>query len=235
MSPVGAAQKAMLATSGFDLITDGLVSRWTFEDDSDTSTLTDTEGPNDGSVSGMSFVGNSSPEGSLNGSYDGTDDNVTVSDDASLNFGTNDFAIAFWIYKDSTVNDRGNVLWDEVPIYKKEAGGTGYLLYFDEVNSGVLSWGIEGTSIDSTSDINDGNWYAVVAQRDGGTIELHIDGSEENSTSASTADASSSKALKFGERSSNNDRNYEGDLDDIRIYNRALTDTEIQTFADGDG
>ncbi|MEO1528811.1 MAG: LamG-like jellyroll fold domain-containing protein, partial [Planctomycetota bacterium] len=72
--------------------------------------------------------------------------------------------------------------------------------------------------------ITDGAWHHVIAQRSGDTVELYVDGVLADSTSNSIGTVTSTEPLRIG-GSTNDD--YEGFLDDVRGYSRALRAADI--------
>jgi hypothetical protein len=77
---------------------------------------------------------------------------------------------------------------------------------------------------DSTTVISAGVWYHVVGTYDGSTVRLFINGLLENSTSHSGNLSASTQNNLIGK---SGDALFAGQLDDIRIYNRALTAGEV--------
>ncbi len=76
----------------------------------------------------------------------------------------------------------------------------------------------------------DGSWQHVAATYDGATIKLYIDGTLEGSMPWTGTIATNSTALGIGAQSDNT-RWLDGDLDDVRLYNRALSAVEILALA----
>ncbi|GAA0305466.1 LamG-like jellyroll fold domain-containing protein [Halarchaeum salinum] len=58
-------------------IPDSVIHRYTFEDNSDTTTLTDIAGSADGTITGMTYT-SSQADGDYAGDFDGTDDEVSI-------------------------------------------------------------------------------------------------------------------------------------------------------------
>ncbi len=84
--------------------------------------------------------------------------------------------------------------------------------------------------VKGTSSVNDGKWHHVLGVRDAGTNELriYIDGALENTVSTSfTGDFTSTNPLNIGHL--DNSFHYEGLLDEIALYKRTLSATEIQS------
>ncbi|MFB6102876.1 MAG: LamG-like jellyroll fold domain-containing protein [Haloplanus sp.] len=86
-----------------------------------------------------------------------------------------------------------------------------------------------GPQTDSPSSVDDGNWHQVVATYDGSTARLYLDGSEVDSASA--AATSTNSGLWIGSKNGSADF-FEGAIDDVRIYSRALSTSEVQSLYD---
>ncbi|MEJ8802068.1 LamG-like jellyroll fold domain-containing protein [Pontibacter sp. H249] len=87
-----------------------------------------------------------------------------------------------------------------------------------------------GGSITGTTPLNDGNWHHVVAVRDGASLRnlLYVDGVLESElTIAYDASFASSALLNIGWINLDAGFRYRGDLDELALYNRALTGQEI--------
>ena len=79
----------------------------------------------------------------------------------------------------------------------------------------------------------DGNtWMHVAATYDGATIRLYINGIEESSLAASFTIAANDLPLSIGAQS-NADRFFQGALDQVRVYNRALSADEVAGLVGG--
>jgi hypothetical protein len=121
--------------------------------------------------------------------FDGTGDYLTVNDTNITNFGTNDFTIETWIYRNDSARLR---LVDTRPTNLNGAYVTlgihadgGVELYSDGNN---LMGGNVGT-------INVGQWHHVAWVRNSGTINIYIDGISVGSVSNSTNFISSNFAI----------------------------------------
>ena len=86
--------------------------------------------------------------------------------------------------------------------------------------AGVGGW------LNGTSAINDGKWHLVTGTYDGANMRIYVDGVQQNSLVASGAITSGVTSVQIGSRSSASD--WPGSIDDVRIYNRALSATEVQ-------
>ena len=95
------------------------------------------------------------------------------------------------------------------------------------------------------------NWYHIVETYDGNIMRIYLNGEEINSESFPGAIATGYSAppsigidLKYGYPNTIDNNWFKGSMDDVRIYNRALSQAEIQDLynecqpvedADGDG
>jgi len=93
---------------------------------------------------------------------------------------------------------------------------------------GTESDGVQGVDVGSNQ--NTGQWYHVVATHDGSTPTLYLDGSQVGSTSISGSYATISQNLLIGDSAAGYGNPWEGDIDDLRVYDKVLTSTEISNL-----
>ncbi len=102
------------------------------------------------------------------------------------------------------------------------------------LNGGILSaWTWGGTSLVTGTTPVDGNWHQVVLTYDGSTNKLYLDGVLANSTGTARVAATTTKAYLGTYDGVHELMASGGALDDVRIYNRALTLTEVSGLALG--
>jgi len=163
-------------------------------------------------------------------SFDGVDDFINTSNNEILNFGAStDFTLEVWINTVSTGTMR--VI---AKLFNTGEPSPGYLLF---ISSGTARLSIDdgptvATQIESTSPINDGAWHHVAGTFDrDGNAHIYIDGVLEDSEDISSfGDISNNHSLLIGrESASAGTFPYNGSLDEVRIYKRALTAEEIRT------
>ena len=112
---------------------------------------------------------------------------------------------------------------------KETASGLAYALYVNDdvarpaayVNLGAADRTAAGTTAVSTTD-----WTHLAATFDGATLRLYVNGVLARSVAMSGAIAQSGGALRIG---GNNvwGEFFAGVIDEVRVYNRALSATEI--------
>jgi lysophospholipase L1-like esterase len=144
------------------------------------------------------------------------------------------FTLEFWMNKTSTVTGSGTE--NNEVIIGREGGGS----YWWVGVIGNLSLGQQGRPVfvlqDTSSDLGyvngttflcNGEWHHVVALRNTTHLSIYVDGSLESSISKTYgAGFSSSALLEMGHLGTGN--HYDGVLDEVAIYNRALTSDEIE-------
>jgi sialidase-1 len=86
-------------------------------------------------------------------------------------------------------------------------------------------------TVQSGSAYNDNQWHHVVLQRAAGKLRLVIDGVEVGSTAAPAGSVTAGKefgvqGIHVGQRVDGANR-FQGSLDEVRVYRRALSDAEL--------
>jgi len=155
-------------------------------------------------------------------SFDGSNDYVLSVFNANDVIEDDDpFTMEAWIKNPNTDTLRTIVSWGE-HLFNKDRSlwlytNTGVLcLYFYPTTTNMVS---------GTSDLRDNKWHYVAGTWDGSLGRVYVDGILENSGSL-TADAYTYADTRIGENISSSYR-YLGLIDDVRIYNRTLSPTEI--------
>jgi len=163
-------------------------------------------------------------DGKINGAltFDGVNDEVCIvgSRGSVLDIGTNDFSIAFWI--------RTTSIDSMLPIFKCDGYFVGYQISMVNGYVGFLLGDTDGyinKPTASASTVHDGNWHHVVMtfDRDSNAI-VYIDGNQDGTEDISAYQKSISSAIDLY---FSRDASFTGSLDDIRIYNKALTSEEV--------
>lgn len=154
--------------------------------------------------------------GNANNAYyfDGLGSNIELSNTSSLNMFTG-FTLASWV---NFTEDGGAFISKHENYYKNSfnlGGGQGKLYLHTDVDLYYVS---------STKIINDGEWHFVVGTFDGVQLSIYIDGIAEGS---STANYSTGNSINIRLGRDSDLWFYKGLLDDVRLYNRAITSDEV--------
>lgn len=159
-----------------------------------------------------------------NGSYaldfDGVNDSVDIGRPAVIDNLINDYTITAWVRPTGSFANFRNII----------AKGDLISLQFGII---VPSTGIWRAQFTDANDVTGGQltlnkWSFVAYKMSAGVATTYQDGLAVNSGSRTT----STKAASFEiGRDTPNNRNFLGNIDDVRLYNRPLSDSEIKTLA----
>jgi hypothetical protein len=78
-----------------------------------------------------------------------------------------------------------------------------------------------------------GQWHHVAAVYDGQKMSIYVDGKLDASKPRSGPIATNNFSVCIGENIENNNRFFNGLIDDVRVYNYALSENEIAALANG--
>ncbi|HEU4333782.1 MAG TPA: LamG-like jellyroll fold domain-containing protein, partial [Candidatus Eisenbacteria bacterium] len=98
-----------------------------------------------------------------------------------------------------------------------------------------LRFGGATYTLDGSNALATGRWYHVAAVKQGTTVRLYLDGVQDGPTHAVPAGApdANNDPLHVGEAPSNSDGALSGSVDDARLYDRALSASEVAALASG--
>jgi hypothetical protein len=91
--------------------------------------------------------------------------------------------------------------------------------------------GTSGNYLYGQTLVDDNNWHHVAAVYDGATFSIYVDGKLDGSEESTGLITVSSYPLYIGNNSQNTDREWTGLIDEVMIYNRALSDLEVMYLA----
>jgi beta-lactamase regulating signal transducer with metallopeptidase domain len=225
-------------------INDSLLLHYTFDNPrTDGIEPDESDHGNNATINGASWRKDGLIGGAM--AFDGKNDFLDCGNDKSLNFGTEDFTVAVWFK--TRLKDKLPHPYSYNPfVYKGNAGShrparPGYGLYATtEHGKAILRWdfgqrGPEARARVITDQWEADRWNHTVLVRRGKAIEAWLNGRRvTKQVQKATTDAlvSCPEHLFVGKCVQNRDVEnlYRGLLDDVRIYNRALSEQEIGTL-----
>ena len=158
--------------------------------------------------------------------FDGVNDFVSVPHSESLNI-TGDITIGLWVNPGPTQVSHADIISKHGPGYFLEQAG-------DMTNRFYLAWHytpalLTGYHITTKLTANVGQHFVVV--KSGATITHFVNGSQTaTGVGASPTITPNTLPLMIGRWSSGGGRHFHGLIDEVRIYNRALSAEEISSI-----
>lgn len=212
---------------------DGLVGYWPFNGNAN-----DESGKgNNGTVNGATLTADRNGKSNSAYSFDGQSNFIEISDPVktSLDFLGNDFSVSAWVNTKSNQLDGPIVTKQNLGIIANESGDYNMNIIKGQGRFAMGMGNGDGAQRFSNSFINNGNWHNVIAIYRKNNIELYVDGILENGFYGGPNEypnslSNSNESLNFGRGWI---YHYDGQLDDIAIYNRALSQQEITALYSG--
>ncbi|NCC73736.1 MAG: LamG domain-containing protein, partial [Sphingobacteriia bacterium] len=153
--------------------------------------------------------------------FDGTDDYVSILNNESNFDFTTAMTIEAWIKVDDfdkewqAIVTKGDGTWR-----LHRSGSTSFIAFGTS--------GLSNVDLEGTTDVKDGQWHHVACVFDGSTKYIYVDGASDASVSASGTIATNDYLVNIAENSEHTGRYFNGLIDEVRIWNIARTQTEIQ-------
>ena len=194
----------------------GLVAGYSFDDASAAAADASVK-ENHGIANGATFTPGGRFGGAMAFAGSGA---VHILSSASLSL-TNRFTLAAWVSPASAGSWR-SILTKEVP------GASAYALYAQDGNgrpaaylrSAGTDYAVTGPGV-----LPAGQWTHLAATYDGATFRLFVNGVQAGAAAVKAAATVSALPLRIG--ASARGENFQGTLDEVRLYNRALTAAEV--------
>lgn len=200
----------------------GLVALWSFNDAGSLG-INAAGGGSLAAAGGAEFSAEGHSGGALKLSGDGQYLSGSV---AGLPVGNGTYTVAAW-FKPDALGARGIIGWGnfgterQVNALRLVDGGNGLSHYW---------WAADLTVTDLSTNLLDGKWHHVAATWDGTTRRLFLDGA---AVGQDTPGVNAATADNFRIGSTNNGEFFDGLLDDVAVFDTALTTTQVGDLAAG--
>ncbi len=205
----------------------GLVAEYHFDDNAQDSSGNGNDGTNNGATYTTGVSGQAL-------SFDGVNDYVEVPNSASLQFtSSTPFSIDGWINVGSFTT--GEV--ESIIAKWGDAGGEfgyGVIVNTDrKLHFSLDQFGSHRNNAIGATVIAANTWYHFAATYDGTTMQVYLNGVLEGSTTKTVSGSASSTPLKIGGQVFEPGA-FTGLIDEVKIYSRALSASEVQANYDAD-
>lgn len=207
-----------------------LIGQWNFEEGSGATAIDSSGNGLNGAISNATYV--TGRDGGYALDFNGSNSFVEVADNSLLD--SSEVAISFWF------NSRSNQVAHADFLDKGHGSGTnpyhaGFAVQYNSNATDFSAFYGNGSYFEgagSSQGYLDQEWHHVVANLGGPQIELYIDGVLENTVAANGSILANGANLYFGRHKALG-RYYNGLLDDIQIYDSALSQSEVSQIYNG--
>ncbi|WP_406334487.1 exo-alpha-sialidase [Streptomyces sp. NBC_00203] len=162
--------------------------------------------------------------------FDGADDAVRLPYQDQLPLGTKDFTASLWFRYTATTGEQpllwmGGIGTSQPQVWLRGEPASNRITGLITTRNGAAA--PTSASVRTSGAYNDGQWHHLALRRGGGQLTLFVDG-----TTVSTADVPGSVSrnspfgVHIGQRLDSR-AYFTGAIDDVRVYDRALSDEEL--------
>lgn len=162
-------------------------------------------------------------------SFDGDNDRIVLPFNSKI-FTSNTFSLNFWYYKikNTLGADSQGLIGSDNSVNR----GINLNISNDFIRNHMYTGSIQQYYFDYYGAITNATWYFVTVQYNGSSFQMFVNGSLVHEIPASGNLYHNGINFEVGHDTYNTQscRWFGGKIDDIRVYNRALTDLEIQSL-----
>jgi len=212
---------SFISTVALAEISDGIVAYYPFNNNANDESIND----NNGNINGASFVADRFNNTNSAIQFDGIDDYISCGNSDKFNF-SNSYSFSMWVKPFEKHDGRLLNKWidgvEDNGVQFTEEQKINFYIFFNELNI---------ISLDSTNIIPLNQWTHVVAIFDSSKAIIFINGVKDSESSETNLNIGTGNGeLYIGhnpERQFERNKPFNGSIDDIRIYSRTLSTSEI--------
>lgn len=228
------AQFAAPVNKSGTMLAQGLVGYWKMDEASWNGTTGEVIDASGDGNNGTSANGATTGAGKYGngGGFDGIDDFVNVGTGSDLNISSNSITVSAWVKANSIgSNSVGIVSKGKTGVTPQQGYALGTLSTGTKMR--FYPMGPQSDYVEATSTISTGQWVHYLGTYDGSNIKMYINGQLDASAPSSASMITSDGPLVIGRWYGNYDGYYfNGAIDEVRIYNRALSEGEVRSLYD---
>ncbi len=230
---LGDVYSSITLSFSVDQIIKGLVSYWNFDEGSGNTAYDSSVNSNDGIIYGATYVDGVSGK-SL--SFDGIDDYVDFGSNSMNNLPQ--LTISCWINYNTnmgTGTPSAGELNNNCIIRKQTGTGNNRNYAVTLSDKKICFLFCDGVSkvykLKSNTELNPDKWYHITVTRNGDIAKVFINGVLDNSGSYDFVPVSNPNPLNvaWGDGEYYSSRHFDGLIDEVKIYNKALSSSEIES------
>jgi len=203
----------------------GLVGSWHFSEGAGTTAYDTSGSANHGTLTnGPTWTTSKEGETGKALSFDGVDDYIEIPSSSSLSYLNPVISWSVWIKMPSLPTvETATVLSRYIDGFSTQVRTSGEVYTEVYINSGTEFY------FDSNATLSPGIWHNLTTTFDSDTLKLYIDGNLDKSLSGAGATTfyEYNNLWRIGSRTTGV-RFFPGSIDEVRIYNRALSASEIE-------
>ncbi len=211
------------------------VGMWDFDEGSGDTVIDFSNYDNHGTINGAEYNEDTPSKKGYSLDFDGGSDHVLVGDNASLNNISEAVTVAGWIY----CREASPPWYQYIVSNDRDCCGVyaGYSLFISGTRGNFQIWGKENPGdtaeryrIWTIKNISLNKWHHLVGTFNGTELKIYLDGEFENTMSfTGTIAVPASFDLAIGGLGYNPSTwNLNGRVDDVRIYDKALSSSEVK-------
>ena len=157
--------------------------------------------------------------------FDGNDDYITVGDQSSLDFGTGDFSVSFWVklITDATVSLLG-----------KQDNSSGWYIYYESGTNVAFYHRKDNKYTNGSTDLLNNQWNHIVFTRDGAVGKIYFNGVNDtastNDISADLDSAGDNFEIARRNLGATDDRYANCNMCNIGVWNAVLTEAQVKSI-----
>ncbi|HXC98008.1 MAG TPA: sugar-binding protein, partial [Verrucomicrobiae bacterium] len=202
----------------------GLVGWWKFDETQGTSARDSSGGNHDGTLIGHAHWGQGRIGGAV--ALDGTGSYVKIADKSAFDFG-GELTIATWVNIHSVPSEWMAIITKGDSAWRLSTAGKDPKIHFS-VNHYDRTDGVT-----TATELTLNQWHHLAAVYDGKYQRLYIDGVLNSAQPWSKGISRNDSDVFIGENAERTGRGFDGLIDDVRVYDYALSEGEIKGLATG--
>jgi hypothetical protein len=196
-----------------------LIGWWKMDETSGTIAVDSSGYGNDGTVVGGAQWVSGYIDGAMD--LDGDDDYVDCGYDPIFNT-ANEMTVAAWVTIRSVPTAWASVVAKGEYSWRISNNNTERTYHF-----GITIWSASNPSVNGVTAVGLDEWHHVAGVYDGANINLYLDGLLDSTVATTSPIGVNAANVLIGENPEAAGRNWDGLIDDVRIYSRALSAAEI--------